>query len=366
MNKQEYLKSLNYPLPVDESWFHNSASTIQQYQTCPRKYFFRKIWGLRTTGSNKHLIFGSAIHSALEALSTNKGDLRGEDLQTAVFATFLLEYRKAFSEEQDEHNKPKDPATAYDALGSYIAEYHRNDQRENTIAVEFGGSFPISDDREIFFRMDKLFIDSDTEELTVRDYKTGSRKERVWALQWDNKLQPAIYMLAASHWFQPTRFFEIRGIFLYKSFSRDRQYGNIDFLDHIVTKTDSDLEATVFSLNYWMDCIEQDLEDLASCTPDDPFLKPFQMVGESCSKYGGCPFIDICTYYPNPLSMLTNGMLSGYDVEFWSPAHEAGNATIVKGMTPEQITAAQTARDKEVEKIKKEASSSGFDFEIIL
>ena len=81
----------------------------------------------------------------------------------------------------------------------------------------------------------------------------------------------------------------------------------------------------LYSMNGWLHDalnyitrIEDDFDRLASASEGDSILEAFPRNRESCTDFGGCPFLDYCSVWNNPLQHAEEPPL-GYHVEHWDP-----------------------------------------------
>ena len=317
-----------YPIPKDDTWDIKDSSKIQTYMTCPRQYFYQYMLGWRKIGGGLHLNFGSALHASMEhfnILRKNNGTgykVTDQDISDA-YVFFLETYRENHAPEDDHLNNPKNPETAKIALTAYAQEYDEGDSEEEILHTETAGTVMVDAGRFLHFKMD--LIKRDDRGIAPRDYKTASQNSRQWLEQWELKLQMGTYTHAAMCLFPNEHVWglEVRGIFLYKTVQQTRKYGKVDFVDVPVRKDRAMMEVWRSNVIEWMDMIDVDMDALINCSPDDPTLRAFPMNTESCTKFSGCPYLDFCGVWPNPLSRCHEVPLD-YEVQWWDPTQEDG------------------------------------------
>lgn len=321
----------DYPIPTHETWDVLDSTKIQTFLECPRKYFYEYMLGWRRRSGNLHLNFGSAIHSAMEHFNhlrkqNGKGyRLTDQDIADAVII-FTHEYRENHPEDEDEWNKPKDLETGKLAIVAYAEEYDRKDSNEEVLFPETTGVVLIDVERVVHFKCD--IIAEDDRGIFARDYKTAQRKSDLWAMDFELRIQIGTYIHAARCMF-PDRVndvwgLEVRGIFLYKAMNKDRKYGKVDFWDVPIRKDPSMMEVWRQSMVRWTDTLFKEMELLQECDAEEPVLRAFPMNTTSCTNYGGCPYHDFCTVWPNPLSRCQKVPMD-YEVRFWDPRVQSEN-----------------------------------------
>ena len=304
------------------SWKIFDSSKVQEFQTCPRKYFYRYILGWTSEYPNNHLVFGSAIHKALEHLLLNGYESKSI---SDAFDLFLEEYRSEFNEETDELFTPKVPERVLPALVEYC-DYYKNDFEEfDVLFTEVAGTVPLADDRVMHFRQDAICRKKSTGEIFSLEHKTlGATPSQRWAEQWDLKTQIGTYTHV-----------------LYCLFPREEVFGVVvnalgflktkfRFLRHPVRKTEESMNVWLWNTLYWLDQIHWHTALLKDCSEDDPVLRAFPMNTESCTKYYGCPFKDFCSAWPNPLQHCDEPP-SGFKVEWWNPLEEPSRHKVEDG-----------------------------------
>ncbi len=305
------------------------STKIQTYIRCPRKYFFNYVLGWRRKGSNLHIEFGRAIHEALEHhnLKVKSGATVEEILSTRhaleCFAAFYDIYRETQHPEDDDWARPKDPVTAETLLHAHMDEYGAKDVKTKILEVEVAGRISVGPDRYLHFKIDR--IQEDENGVAVLDYKTASQMSKTWMEQWNQKFQIGCYTHVARMLYPSTWGMIIRGMFVYKTSSPKRTYGEIDFLDVECVRSDDDMLEWLNQANTQLDHIYRDYDVLATMREGEPYLRAFEKRTESCSDYGGCPYMDVCAAWHNPLD---RGRPESFEVDFWDPRKNTEKAHV--------------------------------------
>ncbi len=94
------------------TWYILDSTKLGTAMQCMRKVFWEYILCWRPEYPNVHLIFGSAIHEALDVLHNAKKDGKKVDSMPIIeeaYDAFLIYYREYFMAEQDEGNGVKVP-----------------------------------------------------------------------------------------------------------------------------------------------------------------------------------------------------------------------------------------------------------------
>lgn len=312
-------------MKLDPSVYVLDSSKLQDYLTCPRQFFYRHVLGWRPSGAQFDLVFGEAIHAALEQLYTyGFGAPFGPDhtkkVQRLAYTAFLDVYRQSFGDETDDDHPAKNPYSAAEAIESYCAEYHNEFNKykvlelEGNKCVEVSGFVPITADQKLFFRQDVILVERSTDRIFTLEHKTASRGGHTWQSQWALSLQVGAYTHA-----------------LYSLFPRDQVWGarvngiifqkrSIGFERVPCEKTYQQMQVWHRMVRTWISLIVIDLNLIrgeASCNL--PVQYAFPLNPTNCTKWNRlCPYHDFCTSWPNPLKMCDEVPL-GMVQEFWDP-----------------------------------------------
>lgn len=304
-----------YPIPSNKTWGFLDSSKIQEFMTCPRKFFFRYVLGWTTDRPNNHLKFGEAWHLAMEHLL--RSGYKADEVIIA-YERFLACYREEFPPETDDLYAPKIPSEVGEALAEYILRY--NADSFTVLHTEVAGTVPINAEGDaLSFKIDAV-LHSEQRGIYGMDHKTASRLDGTWQNMWSLSFQMGTYMHALYSWEQKENVwgYEINGAFFYKS-------KPTDFLRVPIRKTPDMMQVWLDNAIHYTTAIKQEFERLSSEKPDAPTMKAFPQNTESCSKYGGCPFMDFCRAWANPLPRACDVPL-GYKQEWWDPTEKEATA----------------------------------------
>ena len=306
---------LGMPTPP-EAWRILDSTKLQSFLTCERQFFWEHVLGWKPEQISNHLIFGQAFHHALESLI--RGGLTDEAL-TEGYERFLAHYRMAgFSEDTDAIYYPKTPARALEALIAYVQRYASDAEKYEVLHTEVSGGVGIGEGRHLHFRWDTVLRERDTGLVVSQEHKTGSSTWN-WAMQWALKLQIDNYTFGLHRLYDPkeVKGVEVNGIFFLKN-SGARGGKTIDFMRVPCYRTIDRMHAWYWTLHDTIDRLEFEFERLATCQVSETVMMAFPMRTESCAKYTGCPYHDLCCTWANPLAQLTR-IPPGFIIEHWDP-----------------------------------------------
>jgi len=180
---ETYRPPLSEPLPL-------SASAIGTFDSCPQKYLFSQMWGIRT-GAHAPLSFGNVMHTTIGAFV---GQLRkGRRLPfEEVAAIYDREWSKAgYEDDYQEQEYKKDGL-------EQLRVFHAStlDAPPEVFAQERRFELPLANRIVLTGRMDQVNRAGGPGEKLVEivDYKTGRPKTEAHAKK---DLQLSVYALAA-------------------------------------------------------------------------------------------------------------------------------------------------------------------------
>lgn len=307
---------ISYPLPFHDAWNILDSSKVQDYQTCPRKFFFQHVVGWKPEGSNHDLIFGEAFHLLMAELYRTR--FQGIE---AAYALFLNKYREHFDADTDQEHSPKNPERVVAALQKYVDFYAREDMQLEPVRVEMFGKAPISASQDIAFRID-LIVKTPQGLLIPLEHKTSKWNITDWASQWQMKFQIMTYAYVVNCLYGdlckliPV---VVNGVIFQKT--------KIEFNRLTITKNLRDMNLYLATANSICRSIKNDFDILSNTKDSEPTLPCFLPNGQSCMAYNRpCVYLDFCSTYQNPLWICSN-VQPGFKQEFWNPLenHEVEN-----------------------------------------
>lgn len=304
--------SLPSAVPWSPTFMILDSTKLKCFMDCPRKFFYEYLLGWRPTSPNNHLVFGAAIHEAMEYLYQNGFEypkvLAAHDL-------FMKCYRADFPDPtSDEMYAPKTPENALVALEEYTAHYHDDPRRYKTVFTEIAGTVPVSPDRVLNFKMDTILEDTLDETHCCLEHKTkGGGFNRMWNDQWLLSIQTGTYahVLNSLYPGEERMLVNVNGIAFLKT--------KIDFNRVPVEYGPDQMRVWLWNVNHLYDLYEHYMHLLLDSKESDPVLRTFPMCTESCTKYFGCVYQDFCYSWPNPLRRCYEPPL-GFQIFHWDPS----------------------------------------------
>lgn len=314
----DHLRETKFPVPVQDTWWVLDSTKLITYMECERKFFYNYILGWRLDASpTNHLHFGSAFHAAMETLRREGMTLPGIE---AAAKRFLTVYREKFPEDTDASFSPKTPTNAVKALFKYVQQF--GDDPSELLETEIAGTAPIRDDRFMNFKIDVILRNADGK-VYFGDYKTGSRFDARWRQQWSLSQQMAFYQHALFCWYKPELVAggQVDGVFFYSSKEPEIHRVRVD-------KPLAMMEDWLYTTNLHVDNLQTDMETLADESDEEMILRAFPKRTTSCGNYGGCPYMDFCSTWSNPLQRCHQPP-PGWRVEHWDPREKEADANVI-------------------------------------
>lgn len=317
-------------MDFDETVGIIDSSKMSDFIACRRKYLLRHVFGWEPdTPEHNDREIGTAIHKALELISVKKSNCID-----AAYALFLDEYRKTFPVETDGAFKKSPTAVKY-TLETYIAQYQSDDYE--VIDTEVCGSVPISlsPERRIYFKIDAVC--KGKEGIFALEHKTlGRQISKIWLDSWFMRFQPTAYLHVLNTIYTimnlPIYGVVINGIVI-KDPPRLKKdgtpYANSTEPSHMritVRKSLPQMNAWLLQTHMLFTELEQDLELVSSGKGVvNGVLLAFPQNTEHCSMYWGCPYIQLCQAWDNPLEMF-DIVPYGFRKRFWNPREKEETA----------------------------------------
>lgn len=315
-------KQQDYVVPFHESWNIVDSSKLSDAYTCMRLYYFRHILGWRKIpGQYNDLEFGSAIHAAMEVILAKGTSLSNLD---EAMNEFIKYYRQYFPVETD-ILFVKNPISARYSLEQYLTQY--SGEVHNIIDIEIAGEVPITNDLNIHFKIDA--VAKGPQGLYVLEHKTSGRAfSQNWGNSFLMEIQPATYIHVLHCIYgsampdTPIYGVYINGICIKpppKLKKDGTPYANWEppyNMRALIRKSPDMMNVWMVSTILKMLDIRQNIDTMNN-EIDRQIMLAFPINPKACSMYRGCPFIDFCSSWANPLQHTQ--CPPGFEVKFWNP-----------------------------------------------
>lgn len=308
------------PLSEHPSWWVLDPSKLSTFTECPRRYFYRYVLGWDYEKPSIHLEFGSAWHLAMEHLHRElpKRERAASEIILEAHQKLTDYYRSYFGPELDESNAPKNPQRALTALIEWVTTY--NGEVFEPVYTEIAGSVPISHERVLHFRMDAILIVDGL--YRARDFKTAGTLSRSWIDQWKISDQMFTYYHALRCLYPSAQVWgiEVDGAIFNKT---KMQYHRVP-----VRPSPEMMNQWLWNVNFHVEQIYEQHWRLAEAREGDACLEAFPQHRKSCTGYFGCPYLDFCLSWANPLQRCGE-VPFGFVVKWWDPRAERETAKVI-------------------------------------
>lgn len=282
--------------PNGLQWAWDSSS-IGLAKDCWRKYYYTQRLSFRHKTDNVHLTFGSHYAKAMERFHRYRTE--GASFEEARHEVVRLLLEESWGWEPDHNFKTRD--TLIRSVVWYF-EWYREDPCRTVIladgrpAVELSFQFKVDDDITLTGHLDRLV--EYVGQTYVQDQKTtGSTLGGYYFKRYNPDNQMSLYSLAAQVvWNTPVAGVMIDAAQIAVGFTRFER----GFTHRTEAQLHEWLGDTLFRIR------GQEAAREAGWPMND----------SACQKYGGCPFIDICSKDPR---VRQDFLETGFEKREWNP-----------------------------------------------
>jgi hypothetical protein len=282
------------------------ATSLEAYQTCPRKYYYSMIRGISPKNKSVHLIFGGIYATALEHFYKYRAE--GDDIPTAtrrvvreaLEASWDKEAGRPVSFEDTKKTRPNLIRTIVWYIDQFAVEsedglqtYHLQDGKP---AVELSFALDV-EDVLLCGHLDRVVTMGD--QLYVMDQKTtGGTVGTYYFDQFSPNTQMSLYSWAG----QAILHSPVRGVII------DAAQIAVNFtrFERGITTRSSD------QLTEWFESARWHIKSAQQSAT----LDLWPMNTASCGNYGGCPFRILCSRSPK---VRENYIKSDFVEHNWDP-----------------------------------------------
>ena len=270
------------------------STSLGEFKTCPRKYYYSILRGLQPRGGSVHLTFGIWMHSARELYEKAKltGAPHDEALDKVLDWALRETWNEALGRPWVSGHETKTRQSLIQSIVWYLDALGRDDTFETLVlangkpAIELSFQFDLGlrtqagEQISLCGHIDRIARMNDTP--YILDIKTSTyAPDARWAKQFTPGNQFSIYTLAGRTAFGvQVRDLIVDGVQVGVGFTR--------FGRHLIPRDDETLA--------------EFLDDTATHVAhmeEAALAQHWPMNDTSCTKYGGCPFQPICERKPS-------------------------------------------------------------------
>lgn len=266
-----------------------SANSLETAETCARKYYYSQVLELVPQEENVHLLFGGWLAEAIETyhrLISTEID-HNTAVRDVISSTLIKSYGKLNTNDLRDLKGSARYKTREHLIRSivwYLDEYENDPCKtiilaNGTPAVELTFRFQIHDDIWLRGKVDRLV--NYASDPYIQDQKsTGTTIGPYYFKQFNPHTQMSLYTVAADIvWKTPVKGVMIDAIQVAVGFTR---------FERGFTPRTSDQSAE------WLQYAEYHIK-----LTWDAAEHNWPMNDSSCNKYGGCPFLEVCSKSPS-------------------------------------------------------------------
>jgi hypothetical protein len=242
---------------LDAEWY--DSTKLNTYRLCPQKYKYRVGEHLTGTEPEWALMFGIAMHKALETVYdgtyASKVDFEGQEMYR-----YQAEFIKHYPIDPEKGPRTKAVGMELQAVGMELLTNYIYKWREepfDVLGVEVPFAIPIRDadgklDFYIVGRMD-LVINWDDETLPA-DHKTTSYFGDHFEKGFKVDLQPTIYSMALNNDVKKSTKILINALRVTAKINDE------SFVRKVTTRTPEELQRTLKDIRFTVDCIRRSID----------------------------------------------------------------------------------------------------------
>lgn len=309
---------------------------LAAYKRCPRYFFFRHVMHWAPAGTSRALIFGSAWHSAMDAVWPLLCDGKaGQETVAAGYKAFVNTWvaeggphPDEMDYEQEKEFAPRTPGNALDMLFAYVST--RAEQLAKScelLHTEKPFIVPLSPtDDDLFYvgKIDKMIrhrgkiigIEHKTTSLYKKD--GGFRSTFTDSFSPNSQVDGYLYAL---HLLFPGK---VGGVWVDGALVHRTEQA---FMFIPLERRMDMLDAWLWETHQWINAIEDNKAELPGVSESDRYMHAFPKNTNSCFDYNtACPYIYPCKAWPNPIGKQAPGDM---EVSPWDPLEHIGKEDIL-------------------------------------
>ncbi len=270
------------------------STSLGEFKTCPRRYYYSIIWGWVPKEENVHLRFGLLLHEArerydrLRATGADHDDALERVLDVALKETWNRELGRPWISSHPAKNR----GSLIRSIVWYLDALGQNDPLETIIDAE---GKPLV---ELSFRFDSGYYSATGESVVLCGHGDRIAKLAGDAYWVDVKTTKSALDMKYFAGFTPHNQFslyDIAGQVVYHQKTRGVIVDALQvgatftrFKRHPVPRTEQHREEWIASFGWWFRLMEQSAQ-----------AQDWPMNESSCDLYGGCRFREICSKSPS-------------------------------------------------------------------
>lgn len=319
---------MTFPITEHETWSKRDSSKLEEFDNCHRKFFYRYILGWRPAVPQHDLVFGNAWHAGREHQL-----LHGYDDIQGAYGKFMDEYRLVFDDSTDQQYAPKNPIGALTGYMEIAKEYasdlveYELVELDGQKATEIAGIVNIGSGRYLHYRMDSILRRREDDLIFSIDHKTtqaryiryGSYSDKFYLSIQNGTYTHCLYCLFPISQVLGVEFCQTGFEYLSRG-SSARPAGYYAEFDRVKAyKSPEQMNIWLWNVHDLLDSLDREMDKLFHCKEEDDVMSAFRISPNHCTAYRGCPYLDFCQNWANPLRFVGEPPF-GFMIEFWDPS----------------------------------------------
>ena len=293
------------------------STSLGEFKTCPRKYFYSIICGYQPRQQSVHLTFGLLLHSGVETYHRARSEGNSHEdaldwtLDNGLKATWVRELNRPWSADHPQKNR----LSLTRALVWYLDQYkddalkvvHSADGKPLVeLTFKFDSGYRAKATGEAFTlcgHLDRIVETS--QNRFVADVKTTTHQLAPrYFEQFDPDNQFSLYSLAGKVAFEQ----DVKGVIVD---ALQIGTGFIRMHRHLISRDSAKLDEWLADLEVWLSAMEQ-----------SAVSRKWPMNDKACGLYGGCPFREVCASSPTSRRQILD---SQFKRRTWDPLITRGD-----------------------------------------
>lgn len=262
-----------------------TITSLEDYLSCKRLYYYRKILGLLPKEANTAAHFGSSIHAGVGTYYK----ARLQEGPDKAYLTGIQAFSAVWASEQVMPDSKRNLDTGLEILSRYFEAYKGDGNNFIPDLIESPFTVIMPNGTTLNGRLDRVERVKDF--ITVIDTKTSSMALTDWYFKsYNNSFQISGYFYAVSQLCGDCDCILIDGIKVPYSAPTVRKPEQDNFVRRTFQR--SELQMAEFINTY--DRITNDILFMLKTNPAKP--EHFHQCPTACGNYGGCKFLPICMH----------------------------------------------------------------------
>lgn len=249
--------------------------------SCLRRFYYEKVIGLRKRGVQVPLIFGSALHEAVEFFYRNNGTLSKADLEMGAVMAFV----KSWEVHSVSGDRKRNLDTGILTVRNYVNTYKYDSDKYSIADIECEQWLSMDNGTRLLAKIDRVLMNDNVIRVVDTKHSTFSLTDFFFK-KFENDSQTSLYWIVVQSLLGRCDDIQIDAICVPPGRNPDDNFARRCFYRTDLQLSDAIASYTAVT-NYIMDSLS---------TPKEQWPQLFYCNTSECDKFGGCKFLDICKH----------------------------------------------------------------------